>query len=84
MSGYEEWSLERSCARTCEPFCVSMGGRTKVTYCTSCCRWDGFYFDEQGILRQGERNEFCNTDNSGHNIEEHLLLHCLLLLFLRL
>ena len=23
------------------PFCVTMGARTKVTFCSSCCRWDG-------------------------------------------
>ncbi len=31
------WSLERSCADTCSNFCVTMGARTKISYCTSCC-----------------------------------------------
>ena len=34
---YVPWSLERGCAETCKNFCVTMGTRTKVTYCTSCC-----------------------------------------------
>ena len=31
------WSLERGCSPKCNDFCVTMGARTKVTYCTSCC-----------------------------------------------
>ena len=34
---YVPWSMERGCAETCKNFCVTMGTRTKVTYCTSCC-----------------------------------------------
>ena len=34
MKGYAQWSLERACVQECDPFCVSMGGRTKVTYLT--------------------------------------------------
>ena len=30
MQGYAQWSLERACVKECDPFCVSMGGRTKV------------------------------------------------------
>ena len=30
MKGYAQWSLERACVQECDPFCVSMGGRTKV------------------------------------------------------
>ena len=36
------WSIERGCDSECDPetsnFCVEMGARTKVVYCTSCCR----------------------------------------------
>ena len=38
--GFIPWSLERSCTDVCQPFCVTMGARTKVTYCTSCCSED--------------------------------------------
>ena len=38
---YKEWSMERGCADSCNPeqsnYCVEMGARTKVLYCTSCC-----------------------------------------------
>eukprot|EP00096_Caligus_rogercresseyi_P014682 TRINITY_DN7198_c0_g1_i3.p1 TRINITY_DN7198_c0_g1~~TRINITY_DN7198_c0_g1_i3.p1 ORF type:complete len:186 (-),score=51.77 TRINITY_DN7198_c0_g1_i3:8-565(-) len=35
------WSMERDCAyETCKNFCVSMGARTRLTYCTSCCDSD--------------------------------------------
>ncbi|TRY80829.1 hypothetical protein TCAL_04321 [Tigriopus californicus] len=34
---YIPWSLERECSAECKPFCVNMGTRTKVNYCTSCC-----------------------------------------------
>ena len=30
MTQYKQWSLERACVKECDPFCVSMGGRTKV------------------------------------------------------
>ena len=63
MSGYAQWSLERSCSERCEPFCVTMGGRTKVTYCTSCCRWDGFVRDREGRWRAGESADNCNVGN---------------------
>jgi len=72
MSGYAQWSLERSCVRDCEPFCVSMGGRTKVTYCTSCCRWDGSKRDDQGRWVAGERQDLCNIDNSGVSYDSWL------------
>ena len=36
----------------------------QVTYCTSCCRWDGFTRDEEGIWESGPRNDLCNMDNS--------------------
>ena len=81
MKGYAQWSLERACVQECDPFCVSMGGRTKVkcllgyllficlfiiqvTYCTSCCRWDGFTRDAEGIWESGPRNDLCNMDNT--------------------
>jgi hypothetical protein len=35
--GFVPWSLERGCSPKCHDFCVTMGARTKVTYCTSCC-----------------------------------------------
>lgn len=56
MTEFEDWGLERGCAHTCKPFCVTMGGRTKLTYCTSCCRWDPLPGNEDG-------NDNCNTDN---------------------
>ena len=35
------WSIERGCDSSCEEgtsnYCVEMGARTKVLYCTSCC-----------------------------------------------
>ena len=38
---FKEWSIERGCDSHCDPeksnFCVEMGARTKVLYCTSCC-----------------------------------------------
>ena len=34
---FTQWSIERSCSNECKNFCVTMGTRTKVTYCTSCC-----------------------------------------------
>ena len=38
---YKDWSIERGCDSHCDPeksnFCVEMGARTKVLYCTSCC-----------------------------------------------
>ena len=34
---YTPWSMERNCSEECKNFCVTMGGRTKLTYCTSCC-----------------------------------------------
>ena len=63
MSGYAQWSLERSCSEKCEPFCVTMGGRTKVTYCTSCCRWDGLVRDGEGRWEAGTRADNCNVGN---------------------
>ena len=63
MSGYAQWSLERSCSEKCEPFCVTMGGRTKVTYCTSCCRWDGLVRDGEGRWEAGDRADNCNVGN---------------------
>ena len=35
-----------------------------MTYCTSCCRWDGFTRDAEGIWESGPRNDLCNMDNS--------------------
>merc|ERR1711884_870518 len=37
---YTKWSMERNCSSECKNFCVTMGGRTKITYCTSCCTSD--------------------------------------------
>nr|XP_040578064.1 uncharacterized protein LOC121126794 [Lepeophtheirus salmonis] len=37
-AGAIQWSMERDCAyESCQNFCVSMGARTRFTYCTSCC-----------------------------------------------
>ena len=36
----------------------------QVTYCTSCCRWDGFTRDAEGIWESGPRNDLCNMDNT--------------------
>ncbi len=35
--GHTVWSTERTCSEKCSNFCVTMGTRTKFTYCTSCC-----------------------------------------------
>jgi len=80
MKGYAQWSLERACVQECDPFCVSMGGRTKVTYCTSCCRWDGFTRDAEGIWESGPRNDLCNMDNSAAKDRAHVALALFLLL----
>lgn len=70
MDEYAQWSLTRSCQETCNPFCVTMGGRTKVTYCTSCCRWDGSWLDPvTKRLQPGERSDNCNVGNSGDRRE---------------
>ena len=85
MSGYAQWSLERSCSARCEPFCVTMGGRTKVTYCTSCCRWDGLVRDREGRWRAGDSKDNCNVGNTGlihGGAVSRLLLNLGLLLFL--
>jgi len=64
MEGYAQWSLTRSCETECRPFCVTMGGRTKVTYCTSCCRWDGSEWDPRTkTLKPGPRSDNCNVGN---------------------
>ena len=38
------WSIQRGCDSSCSQdtsnFCVEMGTRTKVLYCTSCCTGD--------------------------------------------
>ena len=34
MEEFEPWSLERSCAKECKNFCVTMGARTKVIMST--------------------------------------------------
>ena len=35
-----------------------------LTYCTSCCHWDGFTRDEEGMWEAGPRNDLCNMDNT--------------------
>ena len=35
-----------------------------MTYCTSCCRWDGFTRDAEGLWEAGPRRELCNMDNT--------------------
>merc|ERR1712211_153270 len=68
-NGDSTWSLERNCSSDCRPFCVTMGGRTKVTFCSSCCRWDGLPLDYSHISPedrkklQGLNNSLCNIDN---------------------
>ena len=37
---FKPWSMERGCAERCNDFCVTMGARTKIRYCTSCCNSD--------------------------------------------
>jgi len=88
MEGYAQWSLTRSCEKDCQPFCVTMGGRTKVTYCTSCCRWDGSWLDTHTMrLMAGNRSDNCNVGNSATKEQLELvslvlglftayLLHC--------
>merc|ERR1712012_1378885 len=67
MEGYAQWSLTRSCETECRPFCVTMGGRTKVTYCTSCCRWDGSTWDPRTkTLKPGPRSDNCNVGNAAN------------------
>jgi len=67
MEGYAQWSLTRSCETECRPFCVTMGGRTKVTYCTSCCRWDGSTWDPRTkTLKPGPRSDYCNVGNAAN------------------
>ena len=71
MTSYAQWSLERACVQECDPFCVSMGGRTKVTYCTSCCRWDGRSEDPvSGRWVAGPRADNCNVGNGVRDILE--------------
>lgn len=31
------WSIERNCTNKCEPGCITIGERTKLYACTSCC-----------------------------------------------
>ncbi|XP_012144481.1 uncharacterized protein LOC100883291 [Megachile rotundata] len=31
------WSLERNCTSKCEPGCIVIGERTKLSACTTCC-----------------------------------------------
>ncbi|XP_075215097.1 uncharacterized protein LOC142320983 [Lycorma delicatula] len=31
------WSIERNCTNRCEPGCITIGERTKLYACTSCC-----------------------------------------------
>ena len=69
MESYAQWSLERSCSASCQPFCVTMGGRTKVTYCTSCCRWDGEVKNKEGDWENtGDWADNCNVGNTGATI----------------
>lgn len=63
MTDFQPWGMERNCTKECKPFCVTMGGRTKITYCTSCCRWDGL----------GQNNNNCNTDNLANTNHPDLL-----------
>ena len=34
------WSVERQCAMTCDPGCLTVGERTKIIKCVSCCSQD--------------------------------------------
>lgn len=34
------WYMERNCTKHCEPYCITMGERTKIYACTSCCTND--------------------------------------------
>lgn len=36
-SGLKMWSLQRKCAKSCEPSCIVIGERVKLFACTSCC-----------------------------------------------
>lgn len=47
---YTPWSMERSCSDECKNFCVTMGGRTKLTYCTSCCTENYCNVDNSGCI----------------------------------
>ncbi|CAK9814716.1 hypothetical protein ANTQUA_LOCUS8186 [Anthophora quadrimaculata] len=32
------WSMERNCTSKCEPGCIVIGERTKLSACTTCCK----------------------------------------------
>ena len=82
MELYAQWSLERSCSEQCEPFCVTMGGRTKVTYCTSCCRWDGQRRDEEGGWQEGDWADNCNVGNTATSFTLHSLANLLFVMII--
>ncbi|XP_023339057.1 uncharacterized protein LOC111709561 [Eurytemora carolleeae] len=75
--GESTWSLERNCSSDCRPFCVTMGGRTKITYCSSCCRLDGLPVlqndsknMDEGLLKKRD-NSRCNIDNGALKMYPH-------------
>ncbi|XP_034186842.1 uncharacterized protein LOC117607348 isoform X1 [Osmia lignaria lignaria] len=36
-SSPQTWSMERNCTSKCEPGCIVIGERTKLSACTTCC-----------------------------------------------
>ncbi|CAD1472014.1 unnamed protein product, partial [Heterotrigona itama] len=36
-SSPQTWSMERKCTSKCEPGCIVIGERTKLSACTTCC-----------------------------------------------
>jgi len=44
-----DWSMQRGCAKECSDFCVTIGARTKIRYCTSCCEEDGCNVDNGSV-----------------------------------
>merc|ERR1739848_147694 len=56
---YTPWSMERNCSNECKDFCVTMGGRTKITYCTSCCRGNFCNTDNLASLTKSDYSILC-------------------------
>ena len=47
----------------------------KVTYCTSCCRWDGSTKDPTtGRWMAGSRDDNCNVGNGVQDLKKRLMM----------
>ncbi|XP_022190520.2 uncharacterized protein LOC111048848 isoform X1 [Nilaparvata lugens] len=60
------WSIERNCVNKCEPGCITIGERTKLYACTSCCE-TSFCNSDRGLAN-------CVVFDS------HLVIMCLFLI----